>query len=412
MRIVKRMTFAVLAIAFFLAGFSGCEKSTKTQLIDPETYQSFRDIPGVSADEIKAIEALKTKYDHFVYAMPPSTEAFVGENFKIAGFSALFCDWLTDIFGIRFKPVLYQWGDLLEGLGTGEIDFTGEMAASEERKLKYFMTDAIAERPVTQFRLVDSRPLSEIAEERPLRFAFLAGTNTIDLVVSSLEPGSFEVITVPESKVAYDLLKDNKVDAFVNEGMVEASFDTYGNITAEDFHPQIFSPVSLTTQKPELAPVISVIQKALENGSIRHLTKLYNDGYRSYLKHKLVMHLSEEERIYIIKHPEVSLAAESDNYPLSFYNRRDKQWQGIVFDILDQVGKLTGLTFVRINDEHTTWPELFKMFEAGKASMISELIRSKDREGRFLWPQNAIMSDKAALISSDGFRNIGVNEIP
>ncbi|MCL1910289.1 MAG: hypothetical protein FWG05_05070, partial [Kiritimatiellaeota bacterium] len=42
-------------------------------------FASFRDIPGASATEIEAIEALQNKYPHFIYGMTPSTEAFLDE---------------------------------------------------------------------------------------------------------------------------------------------------------------------------------------------------------------------------------------------------------------------------------------------------------------------------------------------
>ena len=73
---------------------------------------TFRNIPDVTEDEIRAIEELQGRIDSFVYGMNPSTEAF--EEFgEIRGFSALLCEWLTDLFEIRFEPVLYEWGELI-----------------------------------------------------------------------------------------------------------------------------------------------------------------------------------------------------------------------------------------------------------------------------------------------------------
>jgi hypothetical protein len=147
----------MLVVAYMLVMFTGCEKSTKSQ--PREMYKasphfaSFRDIPGITEDEIKAIEALQKECDSFVYGMPESTEAFIVENKEIKGFSALFCGWLSELFGIPFKPAQYEWLDLLKGLDSGKVDFTGEMMATEVRHKKYFMTDAIAERLVRCYYL-------------------------------------------------------------------------------------------------------------------------------------------------------------------------------------------------------------------------------------------------------------------
>jgi hypothetical protein len=78
---------------------------------------------------------------------------------------------------------------------------------------------------------------------------------------------------------------------------------------------------------------------------------------------------------------------------------RSQEWQGIAFDVLNEVENLTGLTFEVINDHYTKWPELMKLLENGNAAMISELIYHDERNGRFLWPQSSLLTDYAALIS-------------
>jgi len=54
--------------------------------------------------------------DYFVYGMPLSIEAFVDERGELRGFSALFCEWLTELFEIEFRLELYEWTDLSDGL--------------------------------------------------------------------------------------------------------------------------------------------------------------------------------------------------------------------------------------------------------------------------------------------------------
>ena len=410
MRRIKRILNIMLFSAFISIMFLGCEKASDKQSGSVTTFSSFRDIPGVTDDEIKAIEALQKQNISFVYGMTPSTESF-STNGKIGGFSVLLCEWLTGLFEIRFKPTIYEWGDLIAGLKTCAIDFSGDLSPTEERQKIYFMTDIIALRTLKYIRIEGSPPLSEIAATRTLRLIFFDGSTTYDHVVSSKAYDTFKALFAKNKKAAYDLLKSGKADALIAENSVEANFDVYGDVVAENFFPLIFSPVSMTTQNPELTPIISVIQKALENDIIRYLNQLYNQGYREYMKHKLFMQLSKEELDFLDANSVIPFAAEYDNYPVSFYNTREKEWHGICFDVLREVETLTGLKFKINHGPGKEWSELIGMLENGEVHILSELIRTPEREGRFLWPNSSFLSDHSALISRTDHRNINIDEI-
>jgi signal transduction histidine kinase len=399
--------FAISLLCFIL---TGCEKNAEKQ---PETlfkYKTFRDIPDVTNEEIQAIEKLGKQVEFFVYGANPATEAFYDETGKIKGFAALFCELLTELFGIQFKPKLYEWDALVAGLESGEIAFSGDLTATDERKKKYLMTDPIALRSIRLFRLAGSPPLSEIAEQRPLRYAFLDGTVTFEEIRKSSKD-SFKAIFIDDYNIAYEKLKNNEIDAFIDEGIAEAVFDKYGNVLAKDVFPLLYGEVSLATQTQDFKPIISVVQKMLKNGGSKYLAEMYNEGLRDYMKHKLFMQLSEEERNYIRSHTVIPFAAEHDNYPMSFYNMRENQWQGVVFDALKEVEHLTGLSFNIANDQYAKWTDLLNMLKIGKVPMVSELIRSHDREGQFLWPNHSILTDYYALLSKTDFRDISFNEI-
>ncbi|MCL2010960.1 MAG: transporter substrate-binding domain-containing protein [Synergistaceae bacterium] len=398
-RLLKLMTWK-LALVLLLSA-SAC---------DAAKFTSFRDIPGVTEDEIRAVEAFQAQGVSFVYGAPPSTETFSDVNGEIRGFTVLLCEWLTELFGIPFEPGLYEWSDMLAGLHTGEIDFTGELTATDERRKTYIMTDAIAGRLTKYIRIAGSPPLSQIAAWRRPRYGFLTGTTTIDNVTALIDY-EYETFLLGGYSEAYYMLKFAAIDAFIDEGTAEAAFDFYGDVVAEDFFPLIYEPVSLTTQNPANAPIISVVQKALENNAIRYLTELYNLGMQEYTKHKLFTSLTEEELAYIYNNPVARFAAEYDNYPLSFYSARDGQWQGVCFDVLGEVEALTGLTFELANNERTAWPDLLRMLESGEVSMVSELIRTPEREGLFLWPAIPLLTDNHALLSKAEYPNISINEV-
>ncbi|MDR0442625.1 MAG: response regulator [Treponema sp.] len=404
---LKRITLILLLAVLWLV--SGCEKTDNSRI--PHVFTSFREIPGVTAEEIRAIDLLREHKGSFFYGVIPSTEAFYTENGRIGGYSALFCAWLSELFDMPFIPVFSEWGSLLPRLEMGRIDFTGDITPTDERRKIYYMTDAIAERSLKYYRLNGSGSLSQIAGVRPLRLIVYEGSVTLKNIETLIEYESYEILFTNDNDTAYRMLQSGEADAFLEEGILEAAFDHYGDVITEDFLPLVYGSVSLTTLNPALKPIIDVVQKALENGAIRYLTHLYNQGHRDYVKQKLFMRFTEEELAYIRNNPVVRYGAEHDNYPVSFYNAREKEWQGIVFDLLPEIHTLTGLSFERVNKEPTEWSVLIKMLEEGKISMVSELILSEDRKGRFLWPETAVLTDTYALLSKSEHRNINVNEV-
>jgi len=403
--------YAALAAVLLLVTLSACHKPPVQQTDEmPPAFTSYRDIPNVTEEEIKDIEELRRKTPFFIYGMSESTETFTGENGEIGGYTALFCNWLSQLFGIPFKPTIYEWGDLVEGINTEEIDFTGEMTATDERRKIYFMTDTIVERSIKTFRLMGSKSISEVIRSRPLICCFLEGTTTINDVSSRLY-GEYKIIEVNDYPTAYDLLIRREADVFFDESPAEAAFNMYDDIIVEDFLPVIYSPVSLTTKNPALRPVISIMQKALHNGSLGYIAGLHKLGENEHRRHKLFLRLTEEEKAYIRNNQAVSVAAEYDNYPISFYNKYEDKWQGISHEILRELESLTGLIFKINHDKNTEWPELLSSLESGKTSMITELLLSEDRIGLFLWPKSVIMTDNYALISKSDYPNVSINDI-
>ena len=91
---LSKPIYLVLSVGM-LVWASGCKNSSQseTALGRALIYTSYRDIPGVSAEEIAAIEGLREKTTSFVYGMSLSTETFYNEKGEIQGYTAMLCDW-------------------------------------------------------------------------------------------------------------------------------------------------------------------------------------------------------------------------------------------------------------------------------------------------------------------------------
>jgi signal transduction histidine kinase/CheY-like chemotaxis protein/ABC-type amino acid transport substrate-binding protein len=402
-------------VGLLLLSIPGCtQKSPIQEHEEYPLYTDYRDIPGVSAEEIAIVESLRSRRSRFVYGMTLTTETFYAEDRVIEGFSAYFCRWLTDLFGIPFEPVIYNWNVLIAGLESQDIDFSGALIATDERSSRYYMTGVIAEYPLKYTTLADCPALSIIAKSRPLKFAFLKNSVTYDRV-ASVEAYPFEAFFIDHYETAYQMLKNSEIDAFLHQSSAEAVFDAYGDAVTREFFPLIYSSVSMVTQNPELRLLISIVDKALTQGARYHLNHMYNQGHQDYLRYKLSTRLNEEERTYILEqihtNSPIPIAAEYDNYPVSFYNNQEKTWQGIAFDVLARIQDITDLTFTVRHKENIEWPELMGLLERGEALMISELIRSPKREGRFLWPTVFYQTDYYTLVSRSEYPDIHINEV-
>jgi PAS domain S-box-containing protein len=377
-------------------------------------FESYRDIPGVTAEDIAAIEALRERFEDsvLVYGMIYSMEAFLGRDSLVQGYAAHVSQYMSKLFGLNIKPAHYEWGDLISGLKEGEISFSSELTPSERRRHSgYHMTYApIATRSIVYFRLSGSETLSKIRETRRPRYAFFQGTTTVDAVLASAVE-KFDTLLINGFDEAYNLLKSGEADAFFSENITKAALNAYGNVIDHTYLPLIYEPASVTTRRHELTPVIEVMDKLLQSAGLGYLNYLYNLGEREYMYYYMFSKLTEEERAYVNNRPVVRLGAEYDNYPLSFYNANEKEWQGIVFDVLKEVEALTGITFKISNDVFIEFGDLVAKLERGQLSLVTELIPTVDRTGRFLWPSTPIMESKYALISKADYRNVKINEI-
>jgi len=407
---IKRMLYAMFVIAFVLALFSGCKKNFDEQTAVQIDKMSFRDVPGITQGEINAIENLRKNHSYFVYGVNRTTEAFVGKDGGMNGYAVMFCEWLSEMFGIQFRPEYYEWGDLIRGMDAGEVDFTGERMYVSEGRAGYFSTDPTTNRTIKSYRLEKSIPIEEILRNRLPRFAFLDGA-VVAADVDANTPYTFETILVDSHPDAYKMLKSGQVDAFFGMETGEGAFDRYGDVITEEFYPLIFRSSCLSAANEDFRPIINVLDKAMNDRVLEYLTAMQKKGHQQYLENKLDMKLNEEERAFIKNNHVIPVTADFSNYPISFFNKRTNTWEGIYHEILDEVAKLTGFEFEIIHGNNTPLLEAINMVETGKAMIVPELFQIEKYKGRFIWADIPTVTDNFVFISRADFNNININEV-
>ena len=377
------------------------------------TYAAeYKEIPGITEEEILAIESLREQYSYFVFGVVPSTEAFLTEHGEVAGFFALFAEWLSELFNIPFQTNLYHRHALISGADEGTVHFS-LLPPTQEHLESFFMTSPVAHRTMKTIRTEGSYPLPFLQMIRPLHFVFFEGCNAYSLIRSLEVYEGFTFTFAYDRYEALEMLTSGRADALFCMESKEALFEDPDGIFVEEFYPAAFFPVSFATSNLNLEPVISVLQRKLEYDGMFVLAELFGQGRHDYRMHRINSLLTDEERDFIQNNPVIHIMAESYSYPVSFFNEYENQFQGITHDILREIEMLTGLTFQILNNSYHSMSDMLLALELGEVSMVAGVVQAGVmEESRFLSPAEEVFSDSFALISQWDFRDICILEVP
>lgn len=394
----KAVTLVITLFLIFSA--SGCGSSGNSAF-NFDSISSYKDIPNITEEEITAIETLKAIGTSFSYGHVIETETYPLPDGTFTGFTYDFCELLTNLFGIEFTPTLCDtWDSMKYGLDNMTIDFMGGLTPTPERLSTYYMSYPIAERTLRIFYLTDSKGFATESEVNNRKLGFLNGTVTAEQIKSAY-PVSFDIVFIDSFETAAKMLESHEIDAFVVDAVADPSFAEYDFIQSKDFFPLVYTPVSMTTANPDYEAIISVVDKYLQAGGITLLYDFYKKNDFNYSSYKLALSYTAEEKLYLesIKDKSVMVALEYDNYPISFFNEKDRQLQGIAIDILDEISALTGIRFEAADLEEASWSDIMEKLRVGEISLVTELIYSQSREKDYIWSDTPNVLSYYALLS-------------
>ena len=402
----------LLSLAHSACQLSGCVSS---YMQTPAGEITYKDVPGVTEREISAIEKLKSENSKFIYGMMNSTEAYMLPDGSYAGYAAEFCGFLSRFFGVEFELEIFEWDELIAMLDSGGIDFTGELTPNEERMRVYNMSRPIAERMLRIFKREDAEHIKTESDTHGLKLGFLRGSLTADSIKKKAYPTSFERVDADNFDDAAEMIRSGAIDAFIAESVSDTAFEKYGFIRSAVFFPMIHESVSLTAAKNEYKPIISVLDKYIEDGGIHALNAMYTECEFEYGRHKFNNLLTDGERAYIEalnkNGAAVAVAYEHDNYPVDFYNEKDGEFQGVAVDVLDEISRLTGLIFEPAVSKNATWAEIYEALAAGEVDMAAQLLFTEEWEKHFIWSETPYAGAHYALLSKADYPELMIYQV-
>ena len=416
----KQFPWHHLSLSLLILGltlFTACDRSDQTAgayQAGELVIESYRDIPGITAQEIAAIEALKAQGRNLRYASIASTEMFNRYDGSQAGFTVLLSRHLSELFGIPFEAEVQTWSAILEGIANGTIDVTGDISHTPERERIYHMSHPIAQRTLGVFSYGEEPYITSEEDLSGLLLGFREGS-VLPEQIRAYYPGlDFQVYWFPSDVSAPELLSQGVIDAYVSEAVVASRYENERGIFFTEAFPLIYNPVSLSTGKDELAPLISALNRYIEAGGIYLLQDLYAAGRQEFLHHSFILSLTPQERAYLdaLAGGKIPIVLEISNYPVSFYNEREGAFQGIAVDVLDAVGRLTGLSFETVNHGRASWSDIYTTLREGRAHLVSELLITESRRGQFLWSDRPFFISPYAFLSRNDFPYLELYQVP
>ena len=416
MKITETYRNALVTVKYaFLLAFltavlfiSGCVQQPRQDI----WFDSYRDIPGITEEQIQAIGQLRARHEYFLYGMIQNDEAFYTIGGEIAGFSARMSDWLTDLFGIPFVPVIYDTiSDLMDSFDNDTVHFTGQFPRISALAERFAMTDPISKRSVAIARVPGSRPLAEIEQERDLHILFTRGSALHNVLRNNGSLTNFTYTHVDTPGEAAELLRRGEADAYISDGVFTVSV-AFPGFRVEPFFPFVFGYAVFSALNPELFPIVDAVQKILDNGGMVILGQLYAEGMKDAARHRMSLLLTDNEREFIASTPVIPIAVHDASYPISFYNEWVGEFQGISIDVLREIEAITGLRFEIAQPDSSHLTDVHRILREGEAYLGTGPFRAAVQEGvlPFLFT-DGFFTDSYTLVSYGNAPIIGINEL-
>lgn len=171
---MKRIFSIILAATLCAALLCSCTQQSK--VIFDEPLNDFREIEGITAQEIAAVEAALEGREKLIWGAVLSPEAFIDDD-GVEGFVALFTDYMSTLFDIEIEIVTGTAAQTRERMLAGEVDFTADLANTGANSQLFIMTTDLCERQLSIYSLPGQDELREI-EKRARCAMFLLKIQT------------------------------------------------------------------------------------------------------------------------------------------------------------------------------------------------------------------------------------------
>lgn len=266
-------------------------------------------------------------------------------------------DLLINYLGLDIKVVKGSWSELLSMYGRKEIDILGSVTQSEERKKNTIFTLPLHDDAIYLASLNDGK------------------FDPKDL--NSLE-GKSIFVTKGSLYIAYlkKFLRGNNINVTIKE--IEDSFlkkkeifltSKYNVVGWENIVRVGYLPDRSIGLKKNLNDLATIINNALLEKYQGKVSQYLQKQSNVVFKNNFLSSLTLEEREYLSKIPQVTIALEPTN-TLSYYSKDLKKYIGVIPFFIERLSKRTGINFKIINDRNNNWSNIYNEFLNKKIRIV------------------------------------------
>ena len=266
-------------------------------------------------------------------------------------------DLLINYLGLDIKVVKGSWSELLSMYGRKEIDILGSVTQSEERKKNTIFTLPLHDDAIYLASLNDGK------------------FDPKDL--NSLE-GKSIFVTKGSLYIAYlkKFLRGNNINVTIKE--IEDSFlkkeeifltSKYNVVGWENIVRVGYLPDRSIGLKKNLNDLATIINNALLEKYQGKVSQYLQKKSNVVFKNNFLSSLTLEEREYLSKIPQVTIALEPTN-TFSYYSKDLKKYIGVIPFFIERLSKRTGINFKIINDRNNNWSNIYNEFLNKKIRIV------------------------------------------
>ena len=302
---------------------------------------------------------------------------FIDTEGKHSGIAADFLALVSQKSGLKFHVEIGVWSEILEKMKKGKLDGLSCAVATPKREKYLYFSKPYVRMPLA---IVVEESRNDIQTLKDLNGKYVAvnkGSYLHEWLVKNHPKIKLKLMS--SNNASLEAVSFSKVDAYIgNIAVATYSMKTQylSNLKIVDKIHNMDTEVSIAIGKNNKM-LQNIIEKTLEDISHKEREEILGQWYVYSKKEENVLALTQEEKSWILTHPEVTLGVDKAWEPFDFVNDEGKH-DGMSSDYIALISQRTGLKFVM--QEHEKWSDVLAAMKHKQLDMIAALAPSPERE--------------------------------
>ncbi len=273
-----------------------------------------------------------------------------------------------------------SWGEILNGLKTGEVDILYGANETPERKVYMEFTRPITKYPYSIIAPKDDS-IHTIGDIDGKTIGFIEGDMVADALPQVYKNIKYNQKLYYSHEEGIIALVGKEIDAFIISGgaVVFDFIYQYPQLKQVSKINNITSDITLSTRKADKI-LAGILDKEIALLSESVIPRLIEQAQIDY--YRKIMGLTPEELAWLENDGEAVVGVPDDYLPFDYYE--DGEYKGISGQMIKGISKITGIRFSNRRGEFDVLLEALKRGEID----VMNIAKTEERQRYFLYPQS------------------------